>query len=280
MIFIALLIHLLGHYFPAWVGRNKLKEVRKQNSWKNVFIEMSGVFSNFIIAFIIIISLDLTTNEKYLLNENAIYGVKCSSVVKEIGFNDGDKFISVNNKKIIRFSEIVRMIILQDGNTFVKIQRNDKEIIVDIPDSNKLKLMKANQDMLISPKVTPDSTLNIKPKQLVYSESKKGLLASLKSFVVTVKMSKKLIFPYGKGGFTNINKVKSIKGWLFFIALFSILIGILNLLPIPGLDLGNSIIAVIEKIRKRKFNIRVLKIIKITCITTLVVIIVLKMFLF
>lgn len=280
MIFIALLLHLLGHYVAIGFSKTRLKEIRSQLSWKQVFFELTGTISNFLFAFIIILTIGLTSYERYLLNENAIYGIKCNSLAKEIGFNDGDKIISVNNEKIERFSEIIPKIILQTGQTFVNIKRDGKEEKLEIPDSMKMELMKSNSEELLAPKLTPDSSSGIDAKPLVYSESHKSFIASIKTFGMAFRMANEIIFPQKhNGGFISITKVPSLKGWFFLIAIYSLFVGLINLLPLPGLDVGNTIIALIEKSRKRKFNRRIMRPIKIVFLIMLTALIIVKIFL-
>lgn len=280
MIFIALLLHLLGHYIAIGFSKTRLKEIRSQLSWKQVFFELTGSIANFFVAFIIILTIGLTSYERYLLNENAIYGVKCNSLMKEIGFKDGDKIMSVNNEKIDRFSEIIPKIILQTGQTYVNIVRDGKEEKLKIPDSIKTELMKSNSEELLAPKLTPDSSSGVDTKPLVYSESHKSFIASIKTFRVAFRMADEIIFPQKhNGGYISITNVKSLKGWFFLIAIYSIFVGLINLLPLPGLDVGNMIIALIEKSRKQKFSRRIMRPIKIVCLIILTALIIIKIFL-
>jgi membrane-associated protease RseP (regulator of RpoE activity) len=271
MILIALLIHLLGHYLPVWPTKVKLREFRSQFTWKQILIELAGTFANFIIAFIIILIVTLSGSEKYLLNKNAIYGINCSEEAKRIGFRDGDKVNTINNHPVIKFSDILKNIISEPGSSQVDVIRGDSDIVIDVSEQEKMALMKGESNLHFSPKIMPDSSIKAIPKQLEYTESQKELKDVFATFKLSIKMISSYIFREnanvkGIGGFIAITGVESLRGLFFLLALCSIFIGLLNLLPIPGFDVGNALIALIEKTRKRKFNVRVTRIIRFVCI--------------
>lgn len=283
MIIIAYLFHILGHYVPTWITKISLKELRTQFKWKQLLFEMSGVTMNFLLSFIIILVITFSTTEKYLLNENAIYGIEASSIAKEIGFKDGDKIMSVNNQKIIRFSHITREIILGYGEDSVKIMRGKNELAINVTENDKLKFLESNTLNHFTPRLQAETSSNKTKKQLVYNESQKGLKDALKTYSRSLNNILNLFNPsreYYKGvnSFISIKKTNGIKGIFFLLAISSLFLGVLNLLPIPGFDLGNTLIALIEKLKKKKFNSKKMKIIRITCPVLLIIIMITLLF--
>lgn len=280
MIIIAYLFHILGHYIPSWITKVSLKELRTQFKWKQLFFEMSGVTMNFLLAFIIILVITFSTTEKYLLNENAIYGIEASSIAKEIGFKDGDKIISVNNQKIIKFSHITKEIILGYGEDSVKVMRGENELTINVTENDKLKFLESNTLNHFTPRLQSETN----SKQVIYNESQKGFKDALKTYSRSLNNILNLFNPsreYYKGvnSFISIKKTNGIKGIFFLLAISSLFFGVLNLLPIPGFDLGNTLIALIEKLKKKKFNSKKMKIIRITCPILLVLIMITLLFL-
>jgi len=273
MIIIALLFHKLGHYFPSWITKDKLNELRTQLEWRQVFVEMSGVITNFVLAFLIIFVITVTNREKYLLNENAIYGVEFSDVLKNIGFENGDKIISINNQKVVRFSDILKSIIIENGDVNVLIHRGNDEKLIIISDSDKLDIMRNHSTSHITPKLRPDSVSDLAVNYLRYNERQQGIMDAFATFSNSIKMSLSYLSPNQPiGGFVAIKKVTNIKGYFYLLAICSIFIGFINLIPLPGLDMGNTLIALLEKSRKRNFNGRLLKIIRIVCSSLIVII--------
>ena len=210
MIIIAYLFHILGHYIPSWITKVSLKELRTQFKWKQLFFEMSGVTMNFLLAFIIILVITFSTTEKYLLNENAIYGIEASSIAKEIGFKDGDKIISVNNQKIIKFSHITKEIILGYGEDSVKVMRGENELTINVTENDKLKFLESNTLNHFTPRLQSETN----SKQVIYNESQKGFKDALKTYSRSLNNILNLFNPsreYYKGvnSFISIKKTNS-----------------------------------------------------------------------
>ncbi len=271
MILIAIIFHKLGHLIPLWISKIKMEELRTQFSWKHIFFELHGVMFDLFLAFTIIITLALTSTEHFLLNENAIYGIKCSELMKEFGFEDGDKIVSINNKKVIRFNDILEKILLETDETIIHVIRDTNNIFIKVSDSDKLNIISSKIFTHFEPLLSPTSTVNNSNPPLIYHESKKSIKESFELFLGYLKMNLDYFSPikpkYEYGGITQIHNVK---GALYLFSSMLIFVGLINLIPLPGLDLGNAIIALVEKIRKKKFNPKHMKIAKISSISVIV----------
>ncbi|NQY30383.1 MAG: site-2 protease family protein [Flavobacteriaceae bacterium] len=280
MLIIALLLHLLGHYLFQKITKTKAKEFRDSLNRKQPLFEMSGVIMNFVVAILIILVITLTTKERYLLNENAIYGVECSSIANEKGFIDGDKFITINDAHINRFSEITKSIIFDTGITKISIDRDRNIVEINLTEDDKYDIMSSGTLSLFKPKTTPNVISNEVVKELVYTEKNKSIGKSFGTFFSSAKIFFNLFNPY-RIAYKGIKGFYSIKGGVanwYTLALCSYIIGLINLIPLPGLDLGNTIIAIIENNRKRKFNSKTMRFLRIGSPLVLVVILVSLLF--
>jgi membrane-associated protease RseP (regulator of RpoE activity) len=283
MIVPAIIIHILGRLIPSWISNDRLKALNDPFSWKVELLKMSGTMTSLLIAFVIITFTTLSGHQKYLLNENAIYGINCSTLAKEIGFCDGDKVLSVNNQKIERFSDILEKIMLEPGLVNVNIKRGANDTTINVTDSDKLKIIHSRTSSHFLPRLHPDSTIDIKPEPLIYSEYKNGLKEVLSTYWNSLRMVSKLVTPIPSKsdeivGYVAIKGVKSIKGLFFLLGINLILVGLINLIPVPGFDLGNSIIGLIEVQKKKRFNKRILSIIKIACVTLIIILAIISSF--
>jgi regulator of sigma E protease len=106
-------------------------EFRSKPSWQRLIIMLGGVTVNFILAAVIyifmafsygVIDIDASSVE-------AGYEIK-SSVLKEIGLQNGDKVISINDYKIVNISDIKRYII--EAKTMT-IDRDGTTKIIEFP---------------------------------------------------------------------------------------------------------------------------------------------------
>jgi regulator of sigma E protease len=266
MIIIALLLFLLGHKIPIWITGQKMSEIRANGGLRQIFIELSGVLFVFLAAFLILTIVGLSTKERYLLNENVIYGLNFSKPAKDLGFKNGDKIASINDKEIVEFNEILEDMLYAYGDVRVGITRDDNDSTIVLTNIEIFGLIKEGTTPFM-PRLNADTMFNTR-NDLVYNERKRSFSKSLSFFPMTVRQVFKL-FAHKKykgiGGFP-ILKVTNIVSFVHLISWNLIFFGFLNLLPIPGLDLGNVSIALIETIRKRKFNGKRIKIVRCVCI--------------
>lgn len=69
-------------------------EFRSKPPWKRFFVMFGGVLFNLIWAIVLYSAILYTWGEQYLQTKEAIYGVSCSDLAKEIGFRDGDVILA------------------------------------------------------------------------------------------------------------------------------------------------------------------------------------------
>ena len=92
-------------------------EFRSKPSWQRLLIMVGGVLMNFLFALAIYIGVFYAWGESYLPTENAKYGIVVNEVGEEIGFQDGDKILSVDNKHVENFNKIIPTIVLDNAKT-------------------------------------------------------------------------------------------------------------------------------------------------------------------
>ena len=109
-------------------------EFRSKPAWQRLIIMIGGVTVNVLLAFFIYAMVLYTWGEKYLLNENVKYGIVTDSIGHSMGFRNGDKILRIDGKKIERFSEIQRELILGD---YITVLRNEEEITLPIDNQTK-----------------------------------------------------------------------------------------------------------------------------------------------
>src|SRR5690606_12972239 len=98
-------------------------------------------------AMVIYIGIMYVWGEEFLPTENAKYGVSVNEVGKEIGFQNGDKILTIDNKYIESFNAIIPTIVLDDAKT-VQVERNGQKMDVEISDSDLALLLKSKSVMV------------------------------------------------------------------------------------------------------------------------------------
>src|SRR5680860_981071 len=121
-------------------------EFRAKPAWQRLLIMLGGVFMNFLFAMIIYIGILYAWGEEFLPTENAKYGIEVNEVGEKIGFQNGDKILSVDNQYVEYFRKIIPTIVL-DNVKAVQVERNGQIIDVEISDSDLALLLKSKSVM-------------------------------------------------------------------------------------------------------------------------------------
>jgi regulator of sigma E protease len=117
-------------------------EFRAKPSWQRLLIMLGGVLMNFLFAIVIYIGILYAWGESYLPTENAVYGIEVNEVGREIGFQTGDKILTVDNKYIENFGKIIPTVVL-DNVKAVQVERNGQKVDVEISNADLALLLKS-----------------------------------------------------------------------------------------------------------------------------------------
>ncbi len=117
-------------------------EFRAKPAWQRLLIMVGGVLVNLIGALLIFWMILFTWGESYIPAKEAKYGLQFHPVMHEIGLQDGDQVLSMDQKPIESISEIAKNIFLEDVKV-MQVKRGDSIINIDIPnDFSKVLLAK------------------------------------------------------------------------------------------------------------------------------------------
>lgn len=117
-------------------------EFRAKPAWQRLLIMLGGVMMNFIFAMVIYIGVLYAWGEQYLPTENVKYGIVANETGEKIGFETGDKILTVDNQYIENFNEIIPAIIL-DGAQSVQVLRKGQKVNVEITGEDLALLLKS-----------------------------------------------------------------------------------------------------------------------------------------
>ena len=116
-------------------------EFRSKTAWQRLLIMIGGVLFNFLLAIAIYSGILFAWGDEYLPTENLKYGIMCEPIALEMNLKNGDKIISLDDKKIESFSKIIPYILLNFPKT-IKIERDGKIEIINIPSNLIAKIIK------------------------------------------------------------------------------------------------------------------------------------------
>lgn len=117
-------------------------EFRSKPAWQRLFIMLGGVLMNFLFALAIYIAVLYAWGDSYLPTKNVVYGIEVNKTGEQIGFQNGDKILSVDHQYIDNFGKIIPMIVLDNAKS-VQIERDGKKMDVEITDADLALLLKS-----------------------------------------------------------------------------------------------------------------------------------------
>lgn len=128
-------------------------EFRSKPAWQRLIIMLAGVFVNVILAWFIYTCILLVWNGNYVsMDQLQKNGLEFTEPMKQAGFEDGDKILTVNGKKQERANRMIIDILLADS---VTVERGGAEKTIVFNDSKIKSILNGAQKLgLFSPLVT------------------------------------------------------------------------------------------------------------------------------
>ena len=235
--------------------------------WQRIIILLAGPFANFILAFFIYLAIGFMDTPLVVARGYQAPIIDSFSEVspaKQVGLKKGDKILAVNNKEIKYWYEIGQEIEKSKKDIELKIKRENKTLfftikttIIDGENEFQEKIKRkiiGIAPALVDRNATIDFTFN-EAIFYAYNETIKAsiLIARGVKKMTTGEVSAKnvggaitifdLIIKFAELGFIYL---------LFIMAIISVNLGVMNLLPIPALDGGHIMFNLYELVTKKE----------------------------
>ena len=101
-------------------------EFRAKPAWQRFFVLIAGVAMNVVLAFIIYCGISYTWGNSYIANEDITLGYSFNEAGHTLGFEDGDRIISIDGEPIDNVAKITAAVLLAKENTEVVVLRNNE----------------------------------------------------------------------------------------------------------------------------------------------------------
>ncbi|EDZ61389.1 RIP metalloprotease [Sulfurimonas gotlandica GD1] len=226
---------------------------------QKIFILFAGPLANFVLAFVLYFVIALGGPN---ILSPVIGDVVKDSPAQAAGLKTNDIVKSINGVEITTWKEMAKIITESNGALTVEIIRDSfiefKTLTPSITETTNMFNEVVQKKMIgigsagVSHKLelSPSETLSYATEQTIFASTM--IFTGLKKLIVGEVPAKEL------GGVISIVKLTSDAtdaGWmsvLFFAALISVNLGVLNLLPIPALDGGHIMFNLYELIFRRE----------------------------
>lgn len=237
------------------------KDVQFQSAklYKRFLTNLAGPVFNFILTFVIFtIVMFMQGGVMVQDTSSVIGGVVEGGIADQAGIKPGDRVIEIEGEKVSTFADIVASVEEnKDQKISVVVEREGQEKTLSMtPKSQKIE----DGSSVVRIGINGGSKFT----KLTFSEKlKAAVVKTIASATVLIVAVKDLIFGFSLnklGGPVMIFKLSSQvanEGFitiLNFMAMLSINLGIMNLLPIPALDGGKLVLNVVEGIRRKPLS--------------------------
>ncbi len=319
-------------------------EFRSKPAWQRFLVMIAGVVMNVLLALVIYSAVCYTWGESYISNQDMTLGYTFSEEGKALGFEDGDRILSIDGEEIDNIGSITSMLLITGDDRRVEVERKGAVEEFTIPMEQLIKLRKSEQLGSLLVPILPfvvdsvgyesalaaglqrgDRVVSVNEEPMEDAQRITALLQEMKGDTVTLgvlrqeealqlrlpvdttgrigvmmepikirtkhytlwesipaginrcgrvissywEQLKLIVQPKSEmykelGGFIAIGSIFSSEwNWHDFwlkCAFLSIILAVMNILPIPGLDGGHALFTLWEMLTGRKVSERVLEI--------------------
>jgi len=241
-------------------------ELESKNAFQKIWVLSAGVIMNIILTFVVFSSIGLIDGEMVPVSSDPIiFSVEPGGPADLVGIEKGDKILSLNNISIDTWNEATEIIMQHPNDTVsVKILRNGESILTQPTLAAAPNLRKGRVDQEIGILGVAEEVQNM-PLGVLGSIAYG--LSQTKWSAILMLSSLKMIFT---GNVSNedvgsVIMIGDIAGqaaqaglvpFLYIMALISMNLAFINLLPVPALDGGHILIILLESLRGKKFTLK------------------------
>lgn len=241
-------------------------ELESKNALQKIWVMVAGVIMNLVLTlFVFILIGNLQGDNKPENNNTVIDFIVPEQPAELAGMIVGDKIKSIDNVEVETWNDAVFNIEKNPDKTIpVIIERNEKIIILDVTLGARPNFSTGRVDQQVG-------TLGISKKQvpikLNFQESIIYGLQETKWAMILMTSSLKMIFQ-GNVSRDEVGSVimigdmagqaakQGLVPFLFLMALISVNLAFINILPIPGLDGGHIMLILLEVLMGRKLSVK------------------------
>ncbi|SRR5713226_9528905 len=261
----------LGGYVKM-IGEDPEEEVQEadiersfshQGIAKRLAIVAAGPLFNLLLAAVVFTVIFLFYGVPILTTR--VGGIEPNSPAANAGIQKGDRVLAVNSRAIGKWEELSSEIRQSQGKALnLKLRRNDQEVTLTVQPAmregkNVFGERTENWVIGIASEVSVEKSDPLLAVGMAFSKTAEYSVLTLQALF---KMVKGEVSPKNLGGPLMIAQMagqqaqEGLGSFLFFVALLSVNLGVLNLLPIPVLDGGHIFFFLIESILGRPVELK------------------------
>lgn len=231
-----------------------------KKSWQKLIILVAGAFMNMVIAVTILFLVYVVNGQ----TTKVIGDVSMNDPAYMAGVKVGDVIEYIDDNKVKNWNEIGEYIAIKEGKEIVlTVKRNKEELRFNIV-PNKEEVLDDNDEVIgyryyigVISKVTHNPILAVGTSFKAAIDMVDITYESLAMLFKGEATMKDLAGPIGVVQIVDETKSYGLSSFLLLVALLSVNIGLVNLLPLPALDGGRVILVLYTMITKREVSKKV-----------------------
>jgi regulator of sigma E protease len=240
------------------------RSFQAQTVWKRIAIVAAGPVFNVLLAIMIFTVVNMTGLPALTAEVGMTHP---DSAAMESGIEAGDRITAIGGKSVTKWDEISEIVSKSDGMPLlITLQRNGLPLDIKVtPKAMKTRNLFGEEVELYKIGISPTSHTVVQrrnPLSAFGEGIRQTWVISKLTVISIVKMFQGVVSPKTMGGPILIAQIagaqvkEGVVPFLLFMALLSINLAILNLLPIPVLDGGHLLFYGIEALTGREVNLR------------------------
>ena len=246
-----------GYCSLAGEGSDEDKKLPKDRllqskpAWQRFLIMFFGAGNNFILALIVLFFLGLFAGSPSLSTE--VTKVVDGSPVAIAGIMPGDEIRYVNGDKAKTLDDVQLYLTIAKGETEIVVEREGKEMTFKVTPLTEEEQQKEKKDYTFGFQFNSEKEYGFF-SAIKYSFTKFGAL--VRQMIMTFKglftggiSVKELSGPVGIFNAVDQTKTGGASNLFYLLALLSLNVGFVNLIPFPAFDGGRIVFLIIEKIK-------------------------------
>lgn len=238
--------------FCAMEGENEESDnpraFNNKSPLSKIAVLIAGAFMNIITAWLILVILAFS----YGTASTTIDDVKVGSPAATAGILSGDQIVSINGEKTDDWNKVVEEIKSSDDKLSIEVLRENKKHQFEV----KPEKLEGQNIIGISSRLTRDHGKAIEGGTIATYDMGKSMLDAFKGLITGGISTKDIAGPVGMVSMVGQTSKLGIQYVAAFVALVSLNLAIINLLPLPALDGGRIIFVFIRLITGKMISDR------------------------
>lgn len=247
---------------PQWMmlpAEERNRTFQAKSVGRRALIVLAGPITNFLVAILILAAFAMTIGVN---RTPAVAGaITPGSAAAVAGFQAGDKVIGVNGRSIGDFGDFAEFVIARPNQVLsVRIERAGKPLTIDVTPETHYRVDRFGNKYpfgrigIASPAPVIERVGPLKAP-IVAVEQTAGIVRmmvdGLGQIITGMRSAKELGGPLRIAQFSGEAASAGAVSFAYLVALISINLGFINLLPVPMLDGGHLLFYALEAIRRK-----------------------------